>query len=191
MDDKQKNEKNKEEEKNQVVEDPEEIKKLLDELKEMDPSIKQLMDSLPENSEIKGIKIIKTKDQKIKDKLLKILLDVILNVFLMLGISGLIKWYEGTIGNIILFSLLYTLLETMLNYIIITFIPKIKLFSFGLSDVICTVVGFLLSLLIVHKVISFDTTLVIVFFLIFLVVKALIKFLIMKYAITRQFKKRR
>ena len=80
--------------------------------------------------EVKTIKLYKEKPS-MKTKIFRIIESIVLNIFLGLALSGLIRWGEFQPLDMIICLLTYSLIHILLISVIDTFIPKFKILTFG------------------------------------------------------------
>ena len=171
--------KEKEEKEPEVIDDQEEIKRILDELGESDPQLKKLFEDINDKGEIKTVKVISS-HQKPRNKILTIITRVILNLVLGLALSGLINWTNAKVLDLVIFLVVYAIIEILLKYIIDTFLPKVFILTFGLINLSYPIISFIISILVFPDVKVKSIFLAILFFIVLNILEVVVRLILGK-----------
>lgn len=155
--------------------DEDEIQKIIEEINKQNPDGPQP-------------KIISIKGQNTKTKVLNILMDIVLNLVLFFGISGLFPWMEGTVVEVLVIATIFTLIQTLIKYVVLTFFPKLLYMSFGILNFVISIFSFIVAIIIVSTKIVINVNNAIAFYLIFGIIKLLLKYLFMRIKIKNIFR---
>ena len=186
--DQDKKNKEKEEKEPEVIDDQEEIKRILDELGESDPQLKKLIEDINDEGEIKTVKVISSAP-KPRNKILTIITRVILNLVLGLALSGLINWTNAKVLDLVIFLVVYAIIEILLKYIIDTFLPKVFILTFGLINLSYPIISFIISILVFPNVKVKNIFLAILFFIVLNILEVVVRLILGKKKMESTFKK--
>jgi|SRR5690554_2861641 len=153
---------------------------------EFENLLKQLEDQY--NLDRKNIKVVKIKQRKIsfKDMILSILIGYLLDLILIIALNGYLGFADYDIKSIFLFSFIFTTIETVLKQILMKFIFRLMLMSFGTVTIPLTIVSFIMAVLITPRLEINSTGRLILFFIIFMIIRLLIRMFIMRKNILKQ-----
>lgn len=175
MDKDNKKQKEDKKEKQVIIDNPEDIKKVLEDLKEDNPDLQKIIDDLDSNKNITRVKIIKT-NNTLKSKLVSIVSLLLFNVILGTSFTGIIKWTNSSIFDLLIFLLMYTMVWLLIKYIVITFLPKVQIITFGLVSVIYPCISFIVSIVILGIKVN-SVLLTILFFILINITQFIIKYI--------------
>lgn len=176
-DDKKKNEieKKEDEKDNKPLTQDEQLKQLEDEIKNMLEDMKVVLgdDAVPD------VKIVSTQKVSKKKILLFQLIEVLLSIGILVGLTGYISWFKCdklyfyfiVIGGM-------TIIEFILGYIVNRFMVKAIFYSFGLVMLVPSVIAFIFAGLLIPLVGAIDIGKLLIVCVLYMIIKRIIMRLI-------------
>lgn len=174
------NEKESSEPKKPVIFDPE------DPAADLEDLLEQLQKEY--NLDKKDIKVVQFRKRKMSTKeiLLSVLFGFLLDLVIIVALNGYLKFTNFSVLNITLFSLFFTVIETTLRQILMKYVFRLMLMSFGLISIPITIISFVLAILIVPGFVVENTGKLILFFIIFMVMRLTIRMFMMRRNLLKQ-----
>ena len=153
---------------------------------ELEKMLKQLQEQY--NLDGEKVKVVQIRRRKvtIKEIILSVVFGYFLDLFLTMALSGYLAFAENDFLSIILFSLIFTTLETILKQLLMKYIFRLMLMSFGMITIPLTIISFVLAVLITPGLTILDTGRMILFFIIFMIIRLAIRMFIMRKNILKQ-----
>lgn len=162
--------------------DPEVLEKIVSELEEK------------YNLKKENIKILKVQTGPSKPKLYMLILrDIlfwIMDFLVILALQGYLKFTENNLLKLFLFSLCIYIIEFVIRIIITRYYQRLIIYSFGTIMIPVTVISIVLSHLAVNLAFT-NSDKMIAFFVLFIIFRVVIKFLIMRKEIVTVMRGRR
>lgn len=158
-----------------IIDNPEDIKKVLEELGEDNPDLQKIIDDLDGNKNISRVKIVKV-NSTVKSKILSIVSLLLFNVILGISFTGIIRWTNSSILEMLIFLVMYTMIWLLLKYLVITFLPKIQFITLGLVGVVYPCISFIVSIVILGVKVN-SVLLTILFFIVINLIQFIIKYI--------------
>lgn len=158
-----------------IIDNPENIKKVLEELGEDNPDLQKIIDDLDGNKNISRVKIVKV-NNTVKSKILSIVSLLLFNVILGISFTGIIRWTNSSILEMLIFLVMYTMIWLLLKYLVITFLPKIQFITLGLVGVVYPCISFIVSIVILGVKVN-SVLLTILFFIVINLIQFIIKYI--------------
>lgn len=158
-----------------IIDNPEDIKKVLEELGEDNPDLQKIIDDLDGNKNISRVKIVKV-NNTVKSKILSIVSLLLFNVILGISFTGIIRWTNSSILEMLIFLVMYTMIWLLLKYLVITFLPKIQFITLGLVSVVYPCISFIVSIVILGVKVN-SVLLTILFFIVINLIQFIIKYI--------------
>jgi hypothetical protein len=157
-------------EKNIIKVKPEDLDKLLDELKRK------------YNLEDENIRIVKIERKKptVKQTVLQALFTLLFDFILIIAISGYIGFADIEILSLLYVSLIFSSLELIFKWILMRYFPKLMFYSLGSISIPITIISFLVAIEIPNGISMLKTDRLILFLIIFMIVRITVNVLLMK-----------
>lgn len=175
-------EKNDEADKNKIDIDPEILDRIVSELEEK------------YNLKKENIKIVKVEKQPVKKRLLRALLNLLLfwvfDFLLIIALNGYLGIPESDVLNILIFSIVFYLIEFAGKTILDKYYKKLILYSFGTVILPVTIISLMLAQVAIGiEFLNNDD--MIIFFILFIIVRIILRFILMRKEIMTVMKGRR
>ncbi|MGD9605803.1 MAG: hypothetical protein AB7V00_06650 [Bacilli bacterium] len=143
---------------------------------QIDHLVEELKDQLEENEEIQFVRI-NPKKPSWKSILITTLLSFVFDFLLIISINGYLEFTESKILNIILLSVLFSVIELILKRLTTRYFFRFIISSFGLIYVPIMIVSFIIAWLLTPNLEPFSNGKVLLFFLIFIVARSIMRFI--------------
>ena len=159
-------------------------------MRELEKQIEDLKESgLVDPDKVKVIKV-KLPNIDPKKRVLLFFIEIIVSFLLFFGLSGYIKWIDyPKLSYFLIASGIYILGEVLLKKTIDLLFPKFAVYSLGAFGIIAGIIAFVLTVLFAPNITVTSTFGIIIFYIIFLVFRSLIKGLIINRMFTTTRKK--
>lgn len=173
MEDKDKEKKEEKEEKKEKPDNSQD-----EQLKQLEKEIENLLDDMKlalGDDNVPNIKIISAEKPSKKKVLLLMLIELLVSVALMVGLTGYIKWFRSDklyIYFLVIFGI--GLLDILGTWIINRFFVKATFYSFGTVYLVPKVVIFVLTGFIVPLLGTFDISRMIIVSILYIIIKSII-----------------
>ncbi|MDD3999476.1 MAG: hypothetical protein PHX62_01100 [Bacilli bacterium] len=177
---KKNNERNKEEKKDdREIVTPEELKDFIEDLKDK------------YNLEDQNIRIVRIERKKPEPKqiILTFLLSYIFDFVLIIALNGYLAFAPYDIWRLLLFSVIFSTTEIIIRELTMKYYPKWMFYSFGLILIPITIIALVFAWWITPGLVTNDTNDLILFFIIFLILRVLINFMMMRRNRDKMFRK--
>lgn len=147
--------------------DQEDLDHLVDEIKE------QLED---ESDEIRVVRI-NPKKPSWKSRILDNALSFVFDALLVVSLNGYLNYAESHIWNLLLLSLLFSIIELVLRKLVARYFFKLLITSLGTIMVPLMVISFILAWLIIPGVEPTSNGQVMIFFVVFIIARSIMRIL--------------
>lgn len=157
--------------------------------------LEKIVSELEEKYNLKkeNIKIVKVRKvpekQKILKSILRNLLFWVFDFLLIISLQGYLKFTEFNIIKLLLFSIIFFVIELVLRNILTKYYQRLVLYSFGTIMIPATIIALVLAHLTVD--LQLDNNKMIAFFILFIVVRIVLRFVLMRKEIMSVMKGRR
>ena len=121
-----------------------------------------------------------------KQLLLSLLVSYLVDLFLTVALSGYLGFAEHDWLSIVLFSLIFTTTEALLRMVVIRFVTKLFMMSFGMISIPITILSFVFATLVTPGLVIESTGRLILFFIIFMIIRLLFRIFMMRKSIINQ-----
>jgi hypothetical protein len=143
--------------------------------------LEDLLDQIKKdyNLDGKNVKIVRVEKRKLswKEQILNIVITYLFDFTLLVSISGYLGFTEK-IGNLLIFSLIFSTIESVLRSLMMKYFAKLMFLSLGTISIPITALSFLFSMMIFRITINNDR--VILFLIIFLFLRLILKMVLMR-----------
>lgn len=163
----------------------------------IDPEIlEKIVSELEEKYDLKkeNIKIVKMKKIPTKKMIYKYLLRELffwfVDFLLIIALNGYLEFSEPNILNLFLFSIVFYIIEFVSKIVIQKYYQKLVIYSFGSIMIPMTILSLILSDLVVNLE-SDNTDNLIAFYILFIIIRLIIRFVLMRKEIQSMMKGRR
>ena len=156
-------------------------------MRELEKQIEELKESgLVDPGKIKVVKV-RLPNINPKKRRLLFFIEIVISFLLFIGLSGYIKWVDYPELSYFLLAVgIYVFGETILIKLIDLLLPKFAVYSLGAFGIIGGIIAFVLTILFAPEISIVSTFGVIMFYIIFLVLRSLIKWLMINRIFTRK-----
>lgn len=152
--------------------------------------IHQLLDELKEKYNIKddNIKIVKIqKKNSPKMIILGTFLSYLFDWVVIISLNGYLNYAEFDFFRLTLFSLLFSTIELILKGLMMKYFSKIVFTSFGLAIIPITIISMMIAWIVIG-VNPGKNDFLILFFILFIVIRGLLKMMLMRREINSKYK---
>ncbi|MCK9537054.1 MAG: hypothetical protein M0R05_05705 [Bacilli bacterium] len=154
--------------------------------RELQKMLKQLQEQYNLDSEKVKVVQIKRRKVTVKEIILSVVFGYLLDLFLTMALNGYLAFADYDFLSIILFSLIFTTIETVLKQFFIKYIFRLVLMSFGMITIPLTIISFVIAVLVTPGLTILHTGRMILFFIIFMIIRLAIRMFIMRKNILKQ-----
>lgn len=147
-----------------------------DELDQIDHLVDELKDQLEEEGEIQLVRI-NPKKPTWKSLLVTSVLSFLFDFLLIISINGYLEFTESNILNIIFLSVLFSVMELILKRLVTHYFFRLVISSFGLIYIPIMIISFILAWMIIPNLEPLSSGKVLIFFLIFIVARSIMRLL--------------
>ena len=149
-------------------------------IKELTPvESRELLDKIIQEYREKGhfesekLKVAKVRVVKltIKHFLLSLFINYLFDLLLSIALNGYLAFAEYDLSSIVLFSIIFTTVETILRHILTKYSMRLVLMSFGMITIPITIISFVLAVLVTPGLVILSTGRLILFFIIFMIIR--------------------
>lgn len=179
----------------EVKEEEEKAEEKKDEKKpesELEKMLRQVEEEFGvDRSQVKVVRMNR-RPQGFKAFIVDFLLTLIINIVLILGISGWIQWASyNSIWDLVWFTVAFTIIEIALKYLISIFFRKLVIRSFGLILSLATLLAIPLVLLLTDFVEITAVNRLLLIFVIVIIVRSMIRSYLARRKISRHINRKR
>lgn len=182
--------KEKKEEQQNRNDEPTEKKTTNNNLEDPQQEFEDLLDKLKEqyNLDRNDLKIVRVTKKKItlRNMLFPLLFSFLLDLVIIVALNGYLQYTDADFLRLLLFSVLFTIIEAILKQLLMRYIFRLILMSFGLITIPITIVSFVLAIIIVPGFNIENTGKLILFFIIFMIIRLTIKMFFMRRNLLKQ-----
>jgi hypothetical protein len=158
-----------------------------------DPS-RELLDKIIQEYREKGhfesekLKVAKVRVVKltIKHFLLSLFINYLFDLLLSIALNGYLAFAEYDLSSIVLFSIIFTTVETILRHILTKYSMRLVLMSFGMITIPITIISFVLAVLVTPGLVILSTGRLILFFIIFMIIRLTLRMFFLRRSIINQ-----
>lgn len=158
-----------------------------------DPS-RELLDKIIQEYREKGhfesekLKVAKVRVVKltIKHFLLSLFINYLFDLLLSIALNGYLEFAEYDLSSIVLFSIIFTTVETILRHILTKYSMRLVLMSFGMITIPITIISFVLAVLVTPGLVILSTGRLILFFIIFMIIRLTLRMFFLRRSIINQ-----
>ncbi|HNZ50551.1 MAG TPA: hypothetical protein PK087_01590 [Bacilli bacterium] len=155
------------------VEKPDETKED-DSQEQIDHLVEELRDQLEEEGEIRFVRI-NPKKPSWKTIIITTVLSFIFDLLLIVSINGYLEFTDSKILNIIMLSVLFSVVELILKQVLNRYFFRLVISSFGLVYIPVMIVAFIIAWLFTPDLEPSSNGKVLLFFLIFMVARTIMR----------------
>ncbi len=184
MENKDKKKKNKDKNKenqdnNEIKFSPEELSNLIEELKEK------------YNIGDENIRIVKVERKKpnLKRVLISFLLSYFFDFILIISLNGYLAFAPYDFWRLLLFSIIFSTSEILIRELMMKYYPKLMFNSFGLILIPITILALIFAWWVTPGLVTDSTNDLILFFIIFFILRLVINFMLMRRNRDKMFRK--
>lgn len=146
--------------------------------------IEQLLKHLKEQIDINGehVRIIKIDRSKpsLKVRIINLIVTYFFDILLIFSLNGYLVFTDAGIFTLLIFSLVFTTVESLFKYLMMKYLFKWMIASLGTILIPLTIFSFIIAWFIIPGLIPTKTSNLIIFFIIFIIVRGLLKMFIMR-----------
>lgn len=131
------------------------------------------------NLDGKNVKIVRVEKKKVswKERIMNIAITYLFDFILLVSIGGYLGFTEK-IWNLLIFSLIFSTIESLLRFLMMKYFSKLMFLSLGTISIPITASSFLFSMMIFRITINNDR--VILFLILFLFLRLVLKMVLMR-----------
>lgn len=175
--------------------EPEKDLKKEEDKKELSPDpSRELLDKIIQEYREKGhfesekLKVAKVRVVKltIKHFLLSLFINYLFDLLLSIALNGYLAFAEYDLSSIVLFSIIFTTVETILRHILTKYSMRLVLMSFGMITIPITIISFVLAVLVTPGLVILSTGRLILFFIIFMIIRLTLRMFFLRRSIINQ-----